>query len=89
MDPPPDLVIELDITSPSFNKLPFYTQMGVPEVWRLAGQQLVFLHLQPDETYQARDQSRNFPVVPVAAIARFLELEAADSGIRSLVSVQG
>jgi Uma2 family endonuclease len=31
VDPPPDLVIEIDITSPSISKLPIYAQMGVPE----------------------------------------------------------
>lgn len=35
--PPPDLVIEIDITSPSLNKLPIYTRFGVPEVWRYDG----------------------------------------------------
>lgn len=34
VDPPPDLVIEIDITSPSLNKLPLYAALGVPEVWR-------------------------------------------------------
>jgi Uma2 family endonuclease len=29
-----DLVIEIDITSHSINKIPIYAQMGVPEVWR-------------------------------------------------------
>jgi Uma2 family endonuclease len=33
VDPPPDLVIEIDITSPSLNKLPIYTALGIPEVW--------------------------------------------------------
>ncbi len=32
--PPPDLVIEVDITNPSLNKLPLYAAIGVPEVWR-------------------------------------------------------
>src|SRR5580692_10050726 len=33
-DPPPDLVIEVDITSPSLNKLPIFWNIGVSEVWR-------------------------------------------------------
>lgn len=31
--PPPDLVIEIDITSPSLNKFPLYASVGVPEIW--------------------------------------------------------
>ena len=44
-DPPPDLVIEIDISHPSLNKLPIYVQVGVPEVWRYDGSQLQLLAL--------------------------------------------
>jgi Uma2 family endonuclease len=33
-DPAPDLVIEVDISSPSINKLPLFADLGVHEVWR-------------------------------------------------------
>lgn len=33
-DPPPDLVLEIDITSKSLDRLPIYAWLGVPEVWR-------------------------------------------------------
>ena len=39
-DPPPDLVIEIDITHPSLDKLPIYEAIEVPEVWRYDGQHL-------------------------------------------------
>jgi len=39
-DPPPDLVIEIDITHPSLDKLPIYAALGVPEVWRYTRQQM-------------------------------------------------
>lgn len=34
-DPPPDLVVEIDLTHPSLDKLPIYATLGVPEVWRV------------------------------------------------------
>ena len=34
VDPPPDLVIEVDITRESLNKYPILAAVGVPEVWR-------------------------------------------------------
>jgi Uma2 family endonuclease len=40
-DPAPDLVVEVDITSPSLDKLPIYARLGVPEVWRHDGERLV------------------------------------------------
>ncbi|MFE1744510.1 Uma2 family endonuclease [Coleofasciculus sp. H7-2] len=33
-DPPPDLVVEVDYTSPSLNKFQIYASLGVPEFWR-------------------------------------------------------
>src|SRR3954462_13121446 len=45
VDPPPDLVIEIDITSPSFSKLPIYAQIGVPEVRRYDGERMTILVL--------------------------------------------
>lgn len=41
-DPPPDLVIEIDITSPSLPRLPIFAGVGVPEVWRYDGRQVQF-----------------------------------------------
>jgi len=34
VDPPPDLLIEIDLTSDSSDKFPLYAALGVPEVWR-------------------------------------------------------
>jgi len=33
-DPPPDLVIEIDVTSSSLNKAAIMAEFGVPELWR-------------------------------------------------------
>jgi Uma2 family endonuclease len=44
-DPPPDLVLEIDITHPSLEKLPIYAAIGVPEVWRYDGERLVMYRL--------------------------------------------
>jgi Uma2 family endonuclease len=73
IDPPPDLVIEVDVTSSSLRRLPIFAAMGVPEVWRLAGLAFEFLHLQANETYQACDLSRNFPRLPAADVIQLLE----------------
>jgi Uma2 family endonuclease len=35
--PPPDLVVEIDMTSPSLKKQPIYLALGVPELWRYDG----------------------------------------------------
>ena len=39
-DPAPDLIIEVDITSSSHNRLQVYADLGVAEVWIYSGQSL-------------------------------------------------
>ncbi len=48
-DPAPDLVVEVDITSPSLDKLPIYSRLGVPEVWRHDGGRLAILGVGGEE----------------------------------------
>ncbi len=71
-DPPPDLVVEVDVTASSLERLPIFAALGIPEVWRFSDAGLEFLHLQPDTTYRASDRSRAFPMFPVSEAARFL-----------------
>jgi Uma2 family endonuclease len=85
VDPPPDLVIEADLTSSSIPRLPIFAALGIPEVWRLDDdEELQFLHLQPDATYQPRDRSRAFPEFLLADAARFLE-QGQDSDKMALI----
>ncbi len=44
-DPPPDLVVEADLTSSSLDKLPIYARLGIVEVWCYAGGQVEILIL--------------------------------------------
>lgn len=43
--PPPDLVIEVDISNPSIPKIPIYANLGVPEIWHFRTDRLLFLTL--------------------------------------------
>lgn len=45
VDPPPDLIIEIDITSQSINKFPIYASLNMPEVWRYDGEKLIIYQL--------------------------------------------
>jgi len=73
VDPYPDLMIEVDVTHSSLDRLQIFAALGVPEVWRCKGRTLEFLHRQKTGTYRARANSRNFPGLPAAVAARFLE----------------
>lgn len=48
-DPPPDLIVEVDITHTNINKLNLYASMGVPEFWRYNGQVLRIYQLQKNQ----------------------------------------
>jgi len=49
IDPPPDLVIEVEITSSAIEKLKLFAAMGVPEVWRHDGGRLQMFALSHDK----------------------------------------
>jgi len=73
VDPPPDLVVEVDITRSSLNRMDLYAAFGVPEVWRYDGTTLHVTQLQRDGTYAPQGQSPSFPLLPLAEIPRFLD----------------
>ena len=61
-DPPPDLVLEIDITSGSLDKKPIYAAIGVPELWRYDGNKLDVFVLEPlKRNYLSVSQSPTFP----------------------------
>lgn len=73
-DLPPDLVVEVDVTNPSLDKLPIFARLGVGEVWRLAGGQLEILA--PDETgegYEVVSGSRFLLPLKVEDLNRLVE----------------
>lgn len=71
VDPPPDLVIEIDITHPSLDKLPIYAAVGVPEVWRYNGQVVTIFTL-GQEIYSPSHASTILPGVTSADLSRFI-----------------
>ena len=77
VDPPPDLLIEVDITSSSINKFAIYAAMGVAEFWRYEGDEMQFYQLD-GEAYVQVTHSVNFPFVTPAVITEFLRLGDAE-----------
>jgi Uma2 family endonuclease len=74
IDPPPDLVLEIDITSGSLNKLPIYANLKIPEVWRFNGKKVrVFLLEEDKNEYQENNQSLNFPWLDLTMIPQLIK----------------
>jgi Uma2 family endonuclease len=70
-DPPPDLVVEVEITSSAIEKLKLFAAMQIPEVWRHDGQQLEMFRL-IDGAYQTIASSQELPGLTTEKIMSFL-----------------
>ena len=81
IDPPPDLVVEVEITSSAIQKLELFAAMGIPEVWRHDGTRLNVFVLQGDE-YEERNESQVLAGFPIALadslVARRMERSEID-----------
>ena len=71
-DPPPDLVVEVEITRRSVDKMPLYAALGVREVWRYDGKRFSVERLQDDGTFASQANSSELPRVPLDGLERFL-----------------
>lgn len=71
-DPPPDLVLEIDLTSKSLNRFPIYARLGVPEIWCYDSGELKIYQLQNGE-YQEAQISLVFPNLAVKEIPTLIE----------------
>lgn len=76
-DPPPDLAIEVDITSSSLDRMGIYAALGVPEVWRYQDDSLTVYQLGSDQAYEPCSASPTFPLLPLAEVMRFLDKRSA------------
>ncbi|MBF2028456.1 MAG: Uma2 family endonuclease [Oscillatoriales cyanobacterium C42_A2020_001] len=70
-DPPPDIVVEIDITHTDIDKNRFYASIGVPEFWRFDGQVLRIYQLQNHE-YVEVEISPTFQFSPQTRLYQFL-----------------
>jgi Uma2 family endonuclease len=91
-DPPPDLVVAVDITHTEINKLTLYASMGVPEYWRYNGR-LWQIYQLVEKEYVEMEHSPNFPWVEKEKLYQFLadcreDEIAAEKSFRAWVQEQ-
>jgi Uma2 family endonuclease len=83
-DPPPDLIVEVDITHTNIDKNRLYASMGVPEFWRFNAKVWQIFQL-VDQSYQEVSHSPTFPTIEKDDLYRFLaeakedEMDAEDN----------
>ncbi|WRH68173.1 MAG: Uma2 family endonuclease [Planktothrix sp. GU0601_MAG3] len=84
-DPPPDLVLEIDITSSSLDKQAIYAAFEIPELWRYNGQKLeVFVLDKTTQSYQKSTQSLHFPWLPLEIIPQYIRQSLRDGETATL-----
>jgi Uma2 family endonuclease len=70
-DPPPDVVVEIDLHHESLSKFPIYAALSVPEIWQYDGDAVTIYQLR-DEQYVALEASLSLPVFTNAVLTEFL-----------------
>jgi Uma2 family endonuclease len=71
--PPPELVIEVEVTRSSIPKRPIYVAMRVPEIWRINAQELIVMRLEGAE-YMPVERSSYFPQLNIMQFFQFVNL---------------
>jgi Uma2 family endonuclease len=71
VDPPPELVVEIEITRAAIRKFPIFAKIGVPEVWRFDGNQ-VTIHILRGEAYFQQERSLALPRLTAEALSSLL-----------------
>ena len=72
VDPPPDVVVEIDLSHPSTIKQSIYHGMGVRELWNYDGQQAT-IYVLTEHGYTQAQNSMAFPVRTPNLLSEFLE----------------
>ena len=85
-DPPPDLVVEIDISHTDIEKNAFYSSLGVLEFWRFDGKVWRIYQLF-DRVYGEVEASPTFPKVPKERLYAFLK-EAREDEIEAVISLR-
>lgn len=72
VDPPPDMVIEVDVTHQSLNKFPIFAGFGIPEVWRYDGERMGIFLLTAGQ-YLEQAESKVWPKVTGKILTEFVD----------------
>jgi Uma2 family endonuclease len=86
-DPPPDIVVEIDIARKSLDKFSIYAAFGVPEFWRYDGRIARFYQL-GDAGYREVEESRSFPGLSSQLVTESLEQSKSEGQTAALSALR-
>ncbi len=76
IDPPPDLVLEMENTTSCLNRMGIYASLGVPEVWTFDGASLQPHRLIAGPNYQPVPASPQLPFLPLSEVVAVINQAA-------------
>jgi Uma2 family endonuclease len=88
IDPPPDLVIEIEISRRLAGRVDLYRRLAMPEIWCDDGTRLEILCLDGDK-YGATDRSRAFPQFTAAQLHEMVMLSQGVDETEWALKVRG
>ena len=69
IDPPPDMLVEIDATNESLSKFGIYSTLGVPEIWRY--------DVRHNQVHMYELRGNKYAEIPVDKISQNADLESA------------
>ncbi len=81
-DPPPDLVVEIDLTHESVSKFAIYAALQVPEIWHYDGSRWQILRL-TNQAYEPIPLSPVFPFLSADHLAEFVAASEAQGPLQA------
>jgi len=87
VDPPPDIVVEIDKANQSLNKFPIYASFGVPEIWRcdVKRRRIQIYELQ-NNAYVEISSSLSFPALTANIVVTFVERSQTEGQMAALAA---
>ena len=72
-DPPPDLVVEVDLRRPAVERMTIYAALGVPEIWRHDGKSKLFFYRLTSGKYESIEHSDAFEFLAPDDVSAFID----------------
>lgn len=85
IDPPPDVVVEVDLSNESLEKFRIYAALGVPEIWRYDGERAHFYKLAGSD-YEEVETSVAFALLTAEDLTRFVGQSKSEGQTAALSS---
>jgi Uma2 family endonuclease len=85
VDPPPDVVVEVDIHHDSTDNDSIYATLGVPEIWRYDGQKATILQLQ-ESSYVEAETSRALTMITSSVLTEYLRRMQQDGEFDAIIA---